>query len=149
MFSRFFPPITLLYQDTAAHSGRIIEPLIHVSCRLYFRLKVAVMSVTLQLCTLEISCSNLGQKTEPFPHFSLFPTALSGKTYLRPYFFNSFFTNHSATLVYRDADSIVKLTKNKYGNEVIIFDVIMIVLENESIVLYCNNGVKMVYFCGG
>jgi len=55
--------------------------------------------------------------------------------YLRPYLSNSFFTNHSVTFVYQVADSIVKLTTNKYGNEVIIVDVIMIVLENESSVL--------------
>jgi hypothetical protein len=84
--------------------------------------------------------------TEPFPDFSQSLPALSEKTYLRPYFSNLFFTSHSVTLVYKDADSIVKLTTNKYGSEVIIFDV---VVENESIVLYCNNGVKMVYFCGG
>ena len=87
--------------------------------------------------------------TEPFPHFPQSLPAFSGKTYLRPYFSNLFFTNHSVTLVYKDADSIVKLTTNKYESEVIIFDVIVIVVENESIVLYCNNGVKMVYFCGG
>jgi hypothetical protein len=48
--------------------------------------------------------------------------------------------------VHKDADSIVKLTTNKYGSEVIIF---VVVVENESIVLYYNNGVKMAYFCGG
>jgi len=69
--------------------------------------------------------------------------------YLRPYLSNSFFTNHSVTFVYQEDDSIIKLTTNKYGNEVIIFDVIMIVLENESGMLYHNNGVKMVCSCRG
>jgi len=61
--------------------------------------------------------------------------------YLRPYLSNSFVTNHSVTFVYQDADIVVKLTTNKYGIEVIIFDVIMILLQKESIVLYYNNGI--------
>jgi hypothetical protein len=64
--------------------------------------------------------------------------------YLSPYLSSSFFAVRSVTLVYRDTDSIVKLTTNKYGNEVFIFDVIIIVLDNESSVLYYNNGVKIV-----
>jgi hypothetical protein len=84
--------------------------------------------------------------TEPFPDFSQSLPALSGKTYLRPYFSNLFSTNHSVIFVYQDGESIVKLTTNKNGIEVIIFDVIMIVLENESSLPFCNNGVKMVRF---
>jgi hypothetical protein len=63
--------------------------------------------------------------------------------YLSPYLSSSFFADLSVTLVYRDTDSIVKLTTNKYGDEVFIFDVIMIVLDIESIVLYYNNGVNI------